>query len=105
MFVVVDFLFSLMIFDTVQMIKKFPYEDLFCESLCFNGDVGYIECNTCIIQWNVITDAIAILDGYPGLILHLIFPSLVSDRFLKVMFMVLTLHLTGVLLLVVVGPL
>ena len=51
---------------TVEMIKQFPENDTCC-SLSFHGDVVYIGSRRCVIQWNVVTDAVVRLKGYPGL--------------------------------------
>ncbi len=48
------------------MIKQFP-EDLSSCFLAFHGDVVYIGSLKCVIQWNVVTDAVVRLEGYPGL--------------------------------------
>ena len=55
----------MMSYDTVEMIKQFP-EGVDCESLAFHGDVVYIGSRGRIIQWNVVTDAVARLKGYPS---------------------------------------
>ena len=47
---------------------QFP-EDIGCGSLSFHGDVVYIGAIDGAIQWNVDTDAVVRLEGYPfGLI-------------------------------------
>ena len=55
----------MMVYDAVEMIKQFP-ERAYCYSLSFHGDVVYIESYRCVIQWNVVTDAVARLEGYPA---------------------------------------
>ena len=55
----------MMSYDTVEMIKQFP-EGVDCESLAFHGDVVYIGSYECVIQWNVVTDAVVRLEGYPN---------------------------------------
>ena len=52
--------------DTVEMIKQFP-ERVENSSLSFQGDVVYIGVMECVIQWNVVTDAVVRLEGYSGL--------------------------------------
>jgi hypothetical protein len=59
------FYIFVMSFDTVEMIKQFP-ERISCSSLSFHGDVVYIASNRCVVQWNVVTDTIVPLKGYPG---------------------------------------
>ncbi len=55
--------------NTVEMIKQFP-EDVICRSLSIHGDVVFIGGIECIIQWNVVTDAVVRLEAYSdGLIL------------------------------------
>jgi hypothetical protein len=57
--------------DTVEMIKQFP-EYVNCRSLLFHGDVAHIGSGRCVIEWNVVTNAVVRLEEYPGLIsLHL----------------------------------
>jgi hypothetical protein len=48
------------------MIKQFP-AIVVCISLTFRGDVVYIGSDACVIQWNVVTDAVVRLVGYAGL--------------------------------------
>ncbi len=62
-------LLFMMSFDIVAMVKQFPIESVICCSLAFHGDVVYIGSDECIIQWNVVTDAVVRLKGHPGLIL------------------------------------
>ena len=57
-----------MSFDTVEMIKQFPNYDFYCDPLSFHGDVVYIGAFGFVVQWNVATDAIGRLEGYPGLV-------------------------------------
>ncbi len=57
-------------FDPVEMIKQSP-ENVTYLSLSFHGDVAYIGSYKYTIQWNVVTDAVVRLEGYPGLILLL----------------------------------
>jgi hypothetical protein len=58
----------MMSYDTVEMIKQFPDVDVHCMSLSFHGDVVYIGSSGFVIQWNVVTDTVVKLDGFPGLI-------------------------------------
>jgi hypothetical protein len=58
-------LFLMMSSDTVEMIKHFRGEGVVCYSLSFHGDTVYIGGNDGAIQWNVDTDAVAKLLGYP----------------------------------------
>ncbi len=60
-------LLVLIINDTVKMIKQFPQS--VHHSLAFHGDVVYIGSWLHIIQWNVATDAVVRLEGFPSLIL------------------------------------
>ncbi len=60
-------LLLMMSFGAVGMIKQFP-ERVNCFSLSFHGDVVFIGSYECVIQWNVITDTVARLEGYPSLI-------------------------------------
>ncbi len=53
---------------TVEMIKQFPERE-FCYSLSFHGDVAYNGSYEYVIQWNIVTDAVVRLEGYPGLII------------------------------------
>jgi hypothetical protein len=54
----------------VEMIKQLPEEDVDCNSLSFHGDNVYIGTYECI-KWNVVTDTVVRLEGYPdGLLLH-----------------------------------
>ena len=46
------------------MIKQFPNDDTFCLSLSVHGDAVYIGSDFCVIQWNVVTDAVVKLEGY-----------------------------------------
>ncbi len=57
---------------TVAMIKRFS-KPVVCVSLSFNGDAVYIGDSKCIIQWNVVTDEVVRLEGYPGLIMKYFF--------------------------------
>ncbi len=50
----------------VEVIKQCP-ERVNCWSLLFHGDVVYIGSAASIVQWNVVTDSIATLEGCPGL--------------------------------------
>jgi hypothetical protein len=54
-------------FCAVEMIKQFP-ENAHCSSLSFHGDVVYIGLDLCVIQWNIVTDAVVRLDGSNGLL-------------------------------------
>ncbi len=71
MFVDIAFMFVfLMSYDTVGMIKQFP-ERIHCNALSFLGDVVYIGGYARIVQWNIVTDSVLRLEGYPGLnLLH-----------------------------------
>ena len=60
--------------DTVEMIKQFPERDT-SPSLSFHGDVAYIGDIQCAIQWNVDSDAVVKLEGYPGLIFKHLLPA------------------------------
>ena len=51
--------------DTVEMIKQYPQE-VGCSSLSFHGDDVYIGSYSRIFQWNVTTDTVATLEGYPN---------------------------------------
>ncbi len=53
---------------TVEMIKQFADDDVSCHSLSFHGDGVYFGSYCCVIQWNVVTDAVLMLEGYPGLL-------------------------------------
>ncbi len=53
----------------VELIKQLPNEPHFnCFSPSFHGDVVYIGSYMHIIQWNVVTDSVVRLEGYPSLI-------------------------------------
>jgi hypothetical protein len=54
-------------YDTVEMIKQYP-KGVGCYSFSFCGNIVYIGSDGRVIQWNVVTDAVVRLDGYPGLI-------------------------------------
>ena len=56
----------MMSYDTVAMIKQSP-EGFRCFSLLFYGDVVYIGSSQCVIQWNVVTDAVVRFEGNLGL--------------------------------------
>ncbi len=58
--------FFVMNHDTVAVIDQLPDKDIDCVSLSFYGDVVYVGSNRCVIQWNVVTDAVARLEGYPN---------------------------------------
>ncbi len=67
-----------MSYVTVAMIKQLP-EDASCFSLAFHGDVVYIGSYRRVIQWNVVTDTVVTLKGYPnGLILLPLWTCLAS---------------------------
>ena len=55
--------------DTVEMIKQFHEDNAYYSSLLFHGDAVYIGSDSFVIRWNVVTDAVLRLEGYPGLIL------------------------------------
>jgi hypothetical protein len=59
--------FFLLSFRTVEMIKQF-LESVGCCSLTFHGGVVCIGSSGCVIQWNLATDAVVRLEGFPGLI-------------------------------------
>ncbi len=62
-------LLFMMSYDTAEVIKQFPDEEVVCTSLSFHGDAVYIGGRGCVVQWTVITHAINRLLGYPyGLI-------------------------------------
>ncbi len=68
MFVGVALMLSFMMSsDTVEMINQFP-EHVSCFSLSFRGDVVYIDSDRCVIQWNVVTNAVVRIVGYSSLI-------------------------------------
>ena len=58
--------YKLRSYGTVEMVKQFP-AIVVCISLTFRGDVVYIGSDACVIQWNVVTDAVVRLVGYAGL--------------------------------------
>ena len=69
-----------MICNAVEMIKQYHDEHAVCRSLSLHGDVVYIGGDRCVIQWNVVTDSVVRLEGYPGLILqHDFLPWLYSS--------------------------
>ncbi len=39
-----------------------------CLTLSFHGDVVYIGGDKCVVHWNVVTNVVQRLEGYPGLI-------------------------------------
>ena len=53
----------------VEMIKQFPEGYVYCEFLSFHGNIVYIGSFMRITQWDVATDAVVRLEGYPGLFL------------------------------------
>jgi hypothetical protein len=53
-------------FDAVEMIKQFSSR-VYCYSLLLSGNVVYIGSNESVIQWNMVTDTVVRLEGYPGL--------------------------------------
>jgi hypothetical protein len=65
-----DFFLS---YDTVEMVKQFLEARFGCNSLSFHNDFVYIGSYSCVIQWKVATDAVAIFDGYPCLIFQRLF--------------------------------
>ncbi len=50
--------------DVVEMIKQFP-ENVPCWSLAFHSDVVYIGSTGAVIKWNVVSDKVLRLQGYP----------------------------------------
>ncbi len=75
-----------MSYDTVAMIKQLPDKDVYCASLSFHGDVVYIGSFECIIQWNVGTDIVVSLKGYPRLILFRFYHTLFFTLLLGVVY-------------------
>jgi hypothetical protein len=69
-----DYFFTYLV--VVEMVKQFANEVVSCSSLLFHGDFVYIGCYD-VCKWNVVTDSIVRLEGYPGLnysvVLSLIF--------------------------------
>ncbi len=57
------------------MIKQFP-EDVGCYSLSFHGDNVFIGSYGCVILWNVVTDAVERLGGYPPRLIYFTFALL-----------------------------
>jgi hypothetical protein len=53
------------------MIKQYSDRDIDSSALTFHGDVAYIGSIAHVIKWNVETNAVERLDGYPGLTLVL----------------------------------
>jgi hypothetical protein len=96
MFVCVAFMLLLIMSShAVKMIKHFSGDGI-CRSLSFYGDVVYIENNECVVQWNVVTDAVVRLEEYDSLnLLHLHLRC--SSNYFKVVFMLLLSPLTVVL--------
>ena len=66
------FLF-MMNYDTVEMIKHFP-ENLSCNGLGIHSAAVYIVSHARIVQWNVATDVVVKLDGYPGSFIRSLLP-------------------------------
>jgi hypothetical protein len=59
-------LLFMMRYDTVAMIKQSP-ERYDGNSLAIHGDVVYIACRGCVIQWNLATDLVVKHEGYTSL--------------------------------------
>jgi hypothetical protein len=57
----------------VEKIKQLP-ERVYCFPLAFHGNAVYSGGKECVIQWNVVTNAVARLTGHSGLIFMLFFP-------------------------------
>ncbi len=61
--------------DIVEMIKQFTDERVEYYAFSFHGDVVYVGINACVIQWNMVTDAVGRFGGYPsGLISQYLCP-------------------------------
>jgi hypothetical protein len=58
--------FLMMSYDTVEMIKQFLGGPVDCSSMLFHADAVYIGIRGCVIQWNIVTDSVVRLEGYPS---------------------------------------